>query len=125
MRKQLNKATGNILSVETKDKEKYIFYLMKKTYKTRVYGKEYNKFLKDFNMNPYDKVKLEFRNNYLRIDPKDNEGNPKERVKGKFVFRIINLTLFYVCFFYSKESLEFFFHHRKLCLRGSSNSRCV
>ena len=98
MRKQLNKATGNILPVETEDKERYIFNLNKKTYKTRVYGEEYNKFLVDFNMKPYDRVKLEFSVNYIRIKPKDNEGNPKGRVKGKFVVIVINLSLFSTCF---------------------------
>ena len=98
-RKQVNKATGSILPVETEE-EIYIFDLNKKTYKTRIYGDQYNKFLEDYNMKPYDKIKLEFGTNYIMMTPRANDGSRKERVKGNlFLLFIAFQKMFFVLIF--------------------------
>ena len=99
-RKQVNKATGSILPVETEE-EIYIFDLNKKTYKTRIYGDQYNKFLEDYNMKPYDKIKLEFGTNYIMMTPTANDGSRKERVQGNlFLLFIAFQKMFFVLIFW-------------------------
>ena len=68
------------LLVNTIHNHSYAFDLRKLQHKTRIHGDDYNKFLKDYDMEPSDMIILAFVDVPFAIYPRSSNGLPKERV---------------------------------------------
>ncbi|KAK1618083.1 hypothetical protein QYE76_023600 [Lolium multiflorum] len=80
----------SVLCVQKSDKEYYEFKVKKKTYKTNIYGDEYNMFLMNYNMKHGDKIKIHLDKKgmcgFFFLEAFDKYGYPKQRVEEEFNF---------------------------------------
>jgi hypothetical protein len=79
----------SFLCVQNSDKEYYEFKVKKKTYKTSIYGDEYNRFFMNYNMKHGDKIKIHLDKKgmcwFFFLEAFDKYGYPKQRVEGDFL----------------------------------------
>jgi hypothetical protein len=104
-RKKFHAITENAttLHVETEDKEYYTFQVRNGSYKTRIYGGDYPKFLINYDMKAGDTININMENpdhfGFVKLYPYDKYGFKKERVEGYFL--LIIYVFFVDLFFFS------------------------
>jgi hypothetical protein len=88
---------GKIMLAMSPEQDEYVFDVKKKCDKTLIFGPEYERILKDFDMKRGDRVRIEWDHPigaFFTVFPKGADGVPKQRVLGIF----LELS---VCFLYA------------------------
>ena len=75
------------LPVEVGNSEFYRFDLEKGQHKTRLFGPDYNRFLADYDMKPYDKIRFDILKHEASVMGMalDKDGYSKEKIAGLHV----------------------------------------
>ena len=120
VRKEFNRATGNLIETQTLDSCQYDLNIKKKSgFPTRLYGSEYKSLLAAYDMQCGDKILFDMTGDPCQEDylipilVEAANGEPKNKVQGIFYvlpFKIIYISFFFLpVYFYAVYMYDIFF----------------